>query len=372
VFFHQSVSKRTHYHITLINPVKLRRDMKTALITGITGQDGPYLAAHLLANGYRVHGTYRRLSTPNFWRLHALGVFDKVQLKSLDLSDSVSTFQVFRDCKYDEVYNLAAHSFVGGSFEQPLLSADNNALGVLRLLESIRSTSPKTKFYQASTSEMFGDVGDNIPQNESTVLNPRSPYASAKVFAHHTVANYRDAYNLFCCSGILFNHESPLRGLEFVTRKITNAVARIKLGKQEKLNLGNLDAKRDWGHAKDYVKAMHLMLQQDRPDDYVIATGEMHTVREFCELAFQTVGLNYKDYVVVDQRFMRPSEVNLLLGDASKAKKVLGWTPSIYFKDLVKEMVEEDLRRWKELPSHWDAPNAGSWESIIKTGASDR
>ncbi|MBN2421488.1 GDP-mannose 4,6-dehydratase [Candidatus Woesearchaeota archaeon] len=346
--------------------------MKRALITGVTGQDGAYLAKLLLEKGYKVYGTFRRISTPNFWRLKSLKLLDKITLVSLDMTDQSSMVELFSKFKFDEVYNLAAQSFVGGSFDHPLTSTEVDAMGTLKLLDAIRILSPKTKFYQASSSEMFGDVGKNIPQDEDTPLNPRSPYAAAKVFAHHVVKNYREAYGLFACAGILFNHESPYRGLEFVTRKITNAAARIKVGEQTELMLGNLDAMRDWGHARDYVEAMWLMLQQDKPDDFVIATGETHTVKEFVELTFKTLGLNYKDYVKTDPKFMRPSEVNLLLGNPAKAFKKLGWKPKTKFSDLVSEMVKTDLERWNERPEHWDAPNAMGWEDAVQKSEIDR
>ncbi|HIG96619.1 TPA: GDP-mannose 4,6-dehydratase [Candidatus Woesearchaeota archaeon] len=333
--------------------------MKVALITGITGQDGAYLAKFLLSKGYKVYGTYRRLSTPNFWRLQALGVLDKVELVSFDLIDQSSMLNILKKIKPDEIYNLAAQSFVGASFEQPVSTAEITALGLPRILDVMRILCPQAKFYQASSSEMFGKV-QQIPQNEKTPFYPRSPYAAAKLYAHWVTINYREAYNLFTCSGILFNHESPLRGLEFVTRKITNAVARIKLGLQKELLLGNLDAKRDWGYAPDFVEAMWLMLQQEHPDDFVIATGETHTVREFCEVAFQEVGLHYNDYVKVDERFFRPSEVDLLVGDPAQAKQKLNWKPKTTFKELVKIMVQEDLNRWQRFQKGehfpWDAP----------------
>ena len=346
--------------------------MKTALITGITGQDGVYLAKFLLDKGYKVYGGFRRISTPNFWRLKDMNILDKITLVSLDLTDQSSMMEIFNSIKLDEVYNLAAQSYVGASFEHQLSTTESSGVGVLKLLDTIRLLSPKTKFYQASTSEMYGEVGKNSPQNEETPFHPRSPYASAKTFAHYVVQNYREAYGMFACSGILFNHESPYRGLEFVTRKITNAVARIKLGLQKELKLGNLEAKRDWGHAKDYVEAMWLMLQQDKPKDYVIATGETRTVRDFVKIAFETVGLNYEDYVKTDKKFLRPAEVNLLLGDPSKAKSELGWSRKTSFKELVKEMIEADLERWKTKPAHWDAPNATGWEEVLRPTEIDR
>jgi len=339
--------------------------MKTALITGITGQDGAYLAKFLLEKGYKVYGTYRRLSTPNFWRLQHLNIIDKVKLVSFDLIDQSSITKMLNEAKPDEVYNLAAQSFVGASFEQPIATGEITGIGVTKMIDAIKSVSSKTKFYQASSSEMFGLVQET-PQKETTPFYPRSPYAAAKLYGHWITVNYREAYNLFACSGILFNHESPLRGLEFVTRKITNSVARIKLGLQKDLFLGNLDSKRDWGFALDYVEAMWLMLQQDKPDDYVISTGETHSVREFCDIAFKKVGLNYEDHVKIDKRFLRPTEVEILLGDCSKAKAKLNWKPKVTFNALVKMMIKEDLSRWERYLKGerfaWDAPNDVAWE----------
>ncbi len=339
--------------------------MKTALITGITGQDGAYLAKFLLEKGYKVYGTYRRLSTPNFWRLQHLNIIDKVKLVSFDLIDQSSITKMLNEAKPDEVYNLAAQSFVGASFEQPIATGEITGIGVTKMIDAIKSVSSKTKFYQASSSEMFGLVQET-PQKETTPFYPRSPYAAAKLYGHWITVNYREAYNLFACSGILFNHESPLRGLEFVTRKITNSVARIKLGLQKDLFLGNLDSKRDWGYALDYVEAMWLMLQQDKPDDYVISTGETHSVREFCDIAFKKVGLNYEDHVKIDKRFLRPTEVEILLGDCSKAKAKLNWKPKVTFNALVKMMIKEDLSRWERYLKGerfaWDAPNDVAWE----------
>ena len=339
--------------------------IKTALITGITGQDGAYLAQFLLGKGYRVYGTYRRLSTPNFWRLRALGIMDKIDLISFDLHDQSSMISVIKKTTPHEVYNLAAQSFVGASFEQPISTGEITGLGVTRLIDTIKAISPNSKFYQASSSEMFGLV-QQVPQTESTPFYPRSPYAAAKLYAHWITVNYREAYKLYACSGILFNHESPLRGLEFVTRKITNAVAKIKVGLQKDLYLGNLDAKRDWGYAPDFIEAQWLMLQQDIPEDFVIATGEAHTVREFAELAFKEVDLDYKDYVRTDPKLFRPSEVDLLVGDPSYAKKKLGWKPKVMFKELVKIMVQADLEKWERYLKGerfaWDAPIDGGWE----------
>ena len=342
--------------------------MKTALITGVTGQDGAYLANLLLEKGYKVCGTYRRLSTPNFWRLQALNVHDKVELVPFDLLDQSSITSAILDVKPDEIYNLASQSFVGASFEQPIGAGEITGLSVTRILDTLKKFSPHTKFYQASTSEMFGLVQE-MPQTEKTPFYPRSPYAVAKLYAHWISVNYREAHKIFAASGILFNHESPLRGLEFVTRKITNSAVRIKLGLQKELHLGNLDSKRDWGHAKDYVEAMWKMLQHDEPDTFVVATNEAHTVREFCESTFARLGLNYKDYVKVDPKFFRPTEVTVLLGDYSKAKQKLDWEPKTKFKKLVEEMVDEDLKRWKmylegkHFP--WDAPQNTNWEDQL-------
>ena len=345
--------------------------MKKALITGITGQDGAYLAQFLLKKGYKVYGTYRRLSTPNFWRLHALQVIDKVDLISFDLLDQSSMINVINRVKPDEIYNLAAQSFVGASFEQPISTAEVTGLGVTRLIDTAKSIDPKIRFYQASSSEMFGKAQE-IPQTESTPFYPRSPYAAAKLYAHWIVKNYREAYNLHASNGILFNHESPLRGLEFVTRKITNAVARIKLGLQKKLSMGNLDAKRDWGFAPDYVRAMWMMLQQKKPGDFVIASGETHTVKEFAKLAFEHVNLNYKDFIVTDPRFLRPSEVELLHGDSTKARNILKWKPKYSFNDLIRIMVEADIDRWQRYMDGerfaWDAPNDNNWDRLLTKG----
>lgn len=314
---------------------------KTALITGITGQDGSYLAEFLLSKGYRVVGMIRRTSTINFDRI--AHIQDDVELAQADLLDQMSLVDVLREFRPAEVYNLAAQSFVPTSWKQPVLTGEFTALGVTRLLEAIRIVDPTVRFYQASSSEMFGKV-QAVPQRESTPFYPRSPYGVAKVYGHWITVNYRESYNLYACSGILFNHESPRRGLEFVTHKVTHAVARIKLEQAEKVHLGNLDAQRDWGYAGDYVEAMWRMLQQDEPDDYVIATGETHSVRELCEIAFGHVGLNWQDHVVVDERFYRPAEVDLLVGDASKARAMLGWKPTVDFESLIKMMVDADLK----------------------------
>ena len=318
--------------------------MKTALITGITGQDGAYLAEFLLGKNYRVIGAERRASTRNRMRLDELGITQAIEFADFDLADQGNMVRVLQRYEPDEVYNLAAQSFVALSFEQPIMTGDITGVGVTRLLESIRAVNPKIKFYQASTSEMFGKA-QTVPQNEQTPFYPRSPYGVAKLYAHWTTVNYREAYNMFACSGILFNHESPLRGVEFVTRKITLAVANIKKGRQKELRLGNLDAKRDWGYAREYVEGMYRMLQQETPDDFVLATGETHTVEEFVEAAFSAVNLDWHDYVVIDPAFVRPAEVDLLLGDASKAKRALGWQPRTTFEELVALMVEADLER---------------------------
>ena len=314
--------------------------MPKALITGITGQDGSYLAEALLQKGYEVVGMVRRSSTVNYERIaHIQGSIDFV---NGDLLDQISLIDAIKIHEPDEIYNLAAQSFVQTSFGQPVLTGETTALSVTRMLDAIRIVNPKIRFYQASSSEMFGKVAE-VPQTEATPFHPRSPYGVAKVYGHWITVNYRESYNLHASSGILFNHESPRRGLEFVTRKISYGAASIKLGLEEKLSLGNLDAKRDWGFAGDYVEAMWLMLQQEQPDDYVICSGMTHSVREFCDLAFNHLGLNYEDHVVVDEQFFRPAEVDLLVGDYGKAKRVLAWEPSTSFKDLVAMMVEADL-----------------------------
>ncbi len=318
--------------------------MPTAIVTGITGQDGSYLAELLLAKGYRVVGMVRRTSTINFDRI--LHIQNDVELVQGDLLDQSSLVDVVREYQPDEVYNLAAQSFVPTSWKQPVLTGEFTALGVTRMLEAIRQVNPAIRFYQASSSEMFGKVVE-VPQRESTPFYPRSPYGVAKVYGHWITVNYRESYNLFACSGILFNHESPRRGLEFVTHKVTHAVARIKLGKQKELRLGNLDSRRDWGFAGDYVNAMWLMLQQPEPDDYVVATGETHSVRELCEVAFGRVGLDWQEHVVIDEKFMRPAEVDLLVGDPAKAGAKLGWEPAVTFKGLIEMMVDADLEALK-------------------------
>ena len=315
---------------------------KTALITGITGQDGAYLAQLLLDQGYEVHGMVRRSSSDRFDRIEPL--IEDITLHQADLLDQLSIVRLIEITSPDEIYNLAAQSFVPTSFEQPLLTGEFTALGVTRMLEAIRQVSTEIRFYQASSSEMFGTVQET-PQRETTPFWPRSPYGVAKVYGHWITVNYRESYDIFACSGILFNHESPLRGKQFVTRKISDAVARIKLGKQEKLSLGNLDAERDWGFAGDYVRAMWLMMQQDTPDDYVVSTGRRHTVRDFCQVAFEHVGLNWEDHVEIDPAFLRPADVNTLCGDFSKAHEKLGWQPEVTFEQLVQMMVDTDLDR---------------------------
>mgnify|MGYP002640477868 FL=1 len=316
--------------------------MKTALITGITGQDGSYLAELLLSKGYKVVGMARRTSTVKYDRVEHL--LDEIIIEQGDLHDQGSLLSLLEEHKPDEVYNLAAQSFVPASWNQAVLTAEVTALGVTRILEAIRLFDRSIRFYQASSSEMFGKVTE-VPQKESTPFYPRSPYGVAKVYGHWITINYRESYDIFATSGILFNHESPRRGLEFVTRKITDAVARIKLGMQDKLSLGNLDSRRDWGFAGDYVEAMWLMLQQEKPDNYVVGTGETYSVREFCEHAFGFVDLDYQDYVVKDPRFYRPAEVDLLISDPSKAREKLGWERKVSFKDLVEMMVQSDMER---------------------------
>jgi len=328
--------------------------MSKALITGITGQDGSYLAEFLLERGYEVIGMVRRTSTTNFDRIRDFQ--DRVTIVQGDLLDQVSLINLLQEHQPSEVYNLAAQSFVPTSFTQPVLTGEFTALGVTRILDAVRIVDRSIRFYQASSSEMFGKVQE-VPQRETTPFYPRSPYGAAKVYGHWITVNYRESYDLFACSGILFNHESPRRGLEFVTRKITHAVARIKLGSQTELRLGNLEARRDWGYAPDYVRAMWLMLQQDHPDDYVVATGETHSVREFCQVAFDHVGLDWEKHVVVDPKFYRPAEVDLLVGDPSKAKRVLNWEPSVTFQDLARVMVDADLAGLRQIGNH--TPHVG-------------
>lgn len=328
--------------------------MKKAMVTGITGQDGSYLAELLLSKGYEVHGLKRRSSSYNTSRIDHIYLDARQQSECniyfhfADLADSSALARLIHRINPDEIYNLGAQSHVRVSYDIPEYTADITGLGTLRLLEAIRDAKTKTKFYQAGSSEMFGKVIET-PQKETTPFHPRSPYAAAKVFSHNIAVNYRESYGMFICNGILFNHESPRRGETFVTRKITRAVARIKAGKQKKLFLGNLDAKRDWGYAKEYVEAMWLMLQQDKPDDYVIATGETHSIKEFLRVAFSCVGLSWEEFVEFDERYLRPAEVDLLLGDASKAKKNLNWEPKVKFKELAQLMVEADIEELKQL-----------------------
>ncbi|HXG60286.1 MAG TPA: GDP-mannose 4,6-dehydratase [Planctomycetota bacterium] len=316
--------------------------MKRALITGITGQDGSYLAEFLLEKGYEVHGMVRRASTENFERIAHLR--DRLRLHQADLLDQLSLIELLKEVRPQEVYNLAAQSFVPTSWVQPVLTGEFTALGVTRVLEAIRLVDRKIRFYQASSSEMFGKVQET-PQTEKTPFHPRSPYGVAKVYGHFITVNYRESYGLYAVSGILFNHESPRRGMEFVTRKISHGVAAIKRGLQKELRLGNLEARRDWGFAGDYVRAMWLMLQQDEPEDFVVGTGENHTVREFCELAFDHVGLDWKKYVVVDKDLLRPADVHTLLSNPAKARRKLGWKPEVSFPELVRMMVDADLER---------------------------
>jgi GDPmannose 4,6-dehydratase len=321
---------------------------KRALITGITGQDGSYLTELLLENGYEVVGVVRRSSAPNLWRIQHL--LDRVTLKPADLLDQLSLIRVMSDVEPDEVYNLAAMSFVPASWDQPMLTGEFNAQGVTRMLEAVRQVNPRIRFYQASSSEMFGKVRE-VPQTELTPFYPRSPYGVSKVFGHYITVNYRESYGLFACSGILFNHESPRRGLEFVTRKVTDGVARIKLGLADSLSLGNLDAQRDWGFAGDYVRAMWSMLQQPEADDFVVATGISHSVRELVEVAFGCAGLDWQRHVRLDPSLVRPAEVDHLIGDASKARRVLGWSPKVNFAALIRMMVDADVERLDREPS---------------------
>lgn len=315
---------------------------KHALITGITGQDGSYLAELLLEKGYKVFGLRRRTSVPIMENIEHIQ--NEIEFIDGDLLDAYSLIQAVKQSNPDEVYNLAAQSFVGTSWDQPVLTGQSTGIGVTNMLEAVRVVKPEARFYQASSSEMFGKVVET-PQTEMTPFYPRSPYGVAKVYGHWITVNYRESFKMFACSGILFNHESPRRGIEFVTRKVTNAAARIKLGLQKELRLGNLDARRDWGFAGDYVKAMWLMMQQDKPDDYVVATGETHSVQDLVEVAFGHVGLNWRDYVVIDPKFVRPAEVDLLLGDCAKAKEKLGWRMEVNFEQLVKMMVESDIQK---------------------------
>ena len=321
--------------------------MKSALITGITGQDGAYLAKFLLDKGYKVYGLLARRATATTWRLAELNVLEKIELLEGDLTDVTSLIRAIEIAEPDEFYNLGAQSFVGTSWKQPQLTAQSTGMGALNCLEAIRIINPKIKFYQASTSEMFGGMPEYLIQSEKTPFHPRSPYGVAKLFAHWMTINYRESYDIFGCCGILFNHESPLRGIEFVTRKVTDAAARIKLGVQNDLHLGNIDAKRDWGFAGDYVEAMWLMLQQEKPDTYVVATGKTTTVRDMCKIAFEHVGLDYEKYVVIDPAFYRPAEVDLLLGNPQKAREKLGWEAKTSLKELINMMVDADICRVK-------------------------
>ncbi len=334
--------------------------VRRALITGITGQDGPYLAKLLLSKGYKVYGTYRRVSTPNFWRLQQLGIVKNVTLIPADLSDMSSLLEAVSISDPHEIYNLAAQSFVGSSFDQPLLTTDINASGTTRFLEIIRHLNKDIRFYQASTSELYGAFTGEL-QDETSPMIPNSPYAVAKMHSYNMTRIYRNSYGIFACNGILFNHESSLRGLEFVTRKITNSVAKIKLGLQKDLRLGNLNAKRDWGFAPEYCMAMFKMMQHKHPDDYVIATGETHSVGEFAQHAFEVAELNWQDYVVSDKKLYRPLDVHQLCGNPRKAELVLKWKPKVTFRELVRIMVESDLNLWKKHlagePFPWDAPN---------------
>lgn len=333
--------------------------MKSALITGVTGQDGAYLSEFLINRGYKVFGTFRRLSTPNFWRLQYLNIEDKITLIPMDLGDEGSILEAINVSQPDEIYNLAAQSFVGASFDQPLATGEMTALATTRMLEALRVSRLDARFYQASTSELFGN-SSQTNKNENTPFSPRSPYAAAKLYAFWMSKIYREGYKLYVTNGILFNHESPLRGLEFVTRKISNAVARISLGLQKKLYLGNVNAYRDWGYAKDYVESMWKMLNSDQPGDYVIATGESHSVLDFVKVAFEHVDLSHEDYLETKQDLYRPLEVDHLRGDSSKAQLELGWKPKMNFVDLVKLMVDEDVKRWKMRVEGeifpWDAP----------------
>lgn len=346
--------------------------MKRALITGITGQDGAYLGKLLLDKGYKVYATYRRLSTPNFWRLQYLGIFEKLHLIPSDLSDTGSLVEALEISKPDEIYHLAAQSFVEASFETPVSTGDITGLSVTKILEAMRQECRETKFYFAATSEMFGEtcaIKKGRPLNENDEFNPMSPYAAAKLYAYWITKIYREGYRMFAVNGILFNHESPLRGLEFVTRKIANEVAKIHVGLSKVLKLGNLESKRDWGYAPEYVQAIWLMLQNSDPQDYVIATGEAHTVREFVERSFDIVKLNWEDYVKVHKRFLRPLDVPSLLGDYTKAEDQLGWKPKIRFRKLVEIMVKEEVKRWEKWLKGerfpWDAPNYPSEEKLF-------
>jgi len=349
--------------------------MRRALITGITGQDGAYLAKLLLEKGYEVFGSYRRLSTANFWRLEYLEISQRVNLVPIELTDTNSVIEALRLSEPNEIYHLAAQSFVEASFETPVATGDFTGLSLTRIIETVRQTCPDARFYFAATSEMFGEafaLGGDRPLRESDVFCPMSPYAAAKLYAYWITRIYRSAYKIFAVCGILFNHESPLRGLEFVTRKITNEVAKISLGLSKRLNLGNLDARRDWGYAPEYVESMWLMLQQKEPDDYVVATGEAHSVKEFARKAFEKVGLDWQEYVVPDKRFIRPLDVPSLVGDCTATEKRLGWKPTVKFDRLVELMMNEDLDRWRRWSKGerfpWDAPNYSNENRILTRG----
>lgn len=343
-------------------------EAKRALITGITGQDGAYLAELLLSKGYEVFGIFRRLSTPNFWRLQSLDIIDRVDLITGDLLDCSSITEAIKISDPDEIYHLAAQSFVGASFDEPISTGEITGLGVTRMLEAVRQTNPDIKFYQASTSELYGE-GHSSSLSERTPFHPSSPYAVAKLHGYWMTRIYREGYGIFACNGILFNHESPLRGMDFVTRKISNAVAKIALGIENELLLGNMEAKRDWGYAPEFCNSMWLMMQQEEPGDYVIATNEAHSVGEFVERAFSEVGLDWQEYVKTDDRFVRPLDVNFLLGDYSKAEQEFGWKPGVTFDELVKIMVKKDLSRWERLQNGemfpWDATNYPGEARII-------
>ena len=349
--------------------------MKKALISGITGQDGAYLAKLLLAKGYKVYGFYRRLSTPNFWRLQSLGIYDKINLISGDLNDLSSMLNAIKASSPDEVYHLAAQSFVEASFESPLATAEVTGLSTTRILEAIKMYNQETKVYYAGTSEMYGSSYADRALNENDAFRPMSPYASAKLYGYWISRIYREGYGLFVSSGILFNHESEIRGLEFVTRKIVNEVAKIHFGLEKKIKLGNIKAKRDWGYAPEYVDAMHRMLQADKADDYVIATNEIHTVEEFLKYAFECVDMDYQEYLEIDKRFERPLDVPALRGDYSKAQKKLHWEPKVKFPELVKLMMNAELERWnkylkgEQFP--WDVPNYPNENNLLKTYKSD-
>jgi GDPmannose 4,6-dehydratase len=333
---------------------------KRALITGITGQDGAYLAKLLLEKGYDVFGIFRRLSTPNFWRLQYFDIIDKITFIPAELNDSSSLKEAIEISNPDECYNLAAQSFVGASFEEPISTGNVTGLGATRLLESIRDFNKDIKFYQASSSELYGK-NSGVPQNEQSTFQPQSPYAVAKLYSYWITKVYRDGYNIFASNGILFNHESPIRGLDFVTRKITNSIAKISLGLESEIALGNIDARRDWGYAPEYVEAMWQMLQLDKPDDFVIATGETHSVREFLEIGFSHLNLNWEDHTKIDKRFLRPLDVNILKGDFSKFNKETGWVPKTKFAELVKLMLDVDIKRWRD----WINGERFVWDALL-------